>query len=260
MKTLTTNQTKVFCNTNQYWLSLREYEYPYKKNYPIKCFSRELKTYRGNNLHYYANKELRKIGLEKMHFIYKGKFPTIYRDDLNFLVSMTMEITGKWTANIYSASTDEGWFSSIPFTNREHNIMFEYNGKLTEESVLSACNKELNKYLYAHGWFRLLQEMNLKTKEQIKRRYRHELEEKSIESFSIPEVIFRWIERKMNLVIGENITDHEFIKAAKKIGRQNKRTIVDKYDYSWIHTFDGDVDEIEKEFFEREPEERTIFV
>lgn len=220
----TTNQTQRFCTTNQYWLD-------YANNYggkfhsgtllnrKIKTWSGDLKTEICNTQFYLAHKEF-DYHFKKLedHQIFHGILPTLYRDDIKYTAYCQMQHNGTWKITIYSSGTDHGHFNYIPFTERRHNLSFDYNGYIDTEHFQKAVSKYFDQYLYAKGVFRAWQEYQLFSKMQLRNTYMKQVTSKTKYQFQQDEEAVRmWILRKFKIDI-RGVDFEDGVKYAKKHG------------------------------------------
>jgi len=261
---ITTNQTKQFCNSNQYWLFYRtDYESISKRydkllRYPTVTYQDkyqyDLATWWHNSLYFYAHKEFkRKFHGIKQHYIYHFDFIT-WVQTIKYIVIISMNKNGSWTASIYSASIekdDDVWFcQKLPFIG-EDNHRFIYDGIINEQSITDACKKEINKFLFPHGSYRNCQEYWLTSKKETLKEYRRLFKTKFDYEycFEYEDELQAWIKRNFNIDV-THIDILDAIELVNKVGKQDKLMIARAFDWSFMEYFDGDVDEAEELFWE----------
>ncbi len=287
---ITTNQTKQFCQSNQYyqhWLTyLDEWqngidgknltlnarfwnkhkrnpnEMSYVWTYEGKEHVRKLEvgSYNQNSNYCYAWKE----------FFYKfpelknknGYLGTMYSDSffmdeqysiLYWSARYSMSYNGKWTIEIYDCRDGiEGgsYLRDYPFI--EKNNRFEYNGILDKEHVTKATKEHIEKYLYPKGEWRDLQMICNWTKKQVKQNYRHRLKIREWYDTDYTE-----LERTAREWIKRhfnidtcNVDFEDGVDAVNRMGKQSKMVVLRRFSYDFIDDLDGDIDEAEGAFWQ----------
>jgi hypothetical protein len=263
----TTNQTKQFCQSNQYWTAYNtaceRCDYIWSKlhrSIPVHDkWNGGLDTLHKNESWWRRQQEFRHKfpGLEHQIIIHVN---IDYGErEIRYTVSFNMCDDGSWRANIYSSGTEDGWYSQIPFTGT-HSIVFGYKGWLTHEYMEIAVKRELNKYLYADGLFRTLQVTQLWTKDDLKRHLRYCIANKWDTDVDY-KIVEAWVRRNFNIDI-THVDVNEGIRLVNRVGKQKTLMIAHAFDYSFMWDFDGDVDEIEQVFWEEmeQYEPNTILI
>lgn len=258
MKPLTTNRVKTFAKNNVYiqnYIENRakdsnEIYQKIGKNPTIRFsngYETDYKTNKSNDLYYFAHKEFK----NKFKFN-PDKTLQFFNVEINGLIwscNLNFDITGKAKIEIRGCKIDNNRiFTKLPFIN-EYSLIFSYEGILTTEAAQRTASKKINEYLHPNGFFRQLQYEFWATKERAKELYKQWNEQrKELIGKYDSAATHKAIKRHLNLAT-EYLTDEVFFNAAKRISKKDELTYVEKFDFSIMDNFDGDIDEIEQLFY-----------
>lgn len=137
------------------------------------------------------------------------------------------------------------------------NLTFTMPDNFDLDNPIPWIKKELAKHFYPEGILARIQRRYNCDKKETKW-YR---KNKYTKLYREPEIsedkILKWIKKHFNF---DSYVDlDQTIAIVNKCGRQEKLTKIEQYDHSWIFDFDGDVDELESEFWDT-IEDNTMYV
>lgn len=265
MRTITTNQVKTFVRNNPYaaqYLSKTAYES--HKYYPKM----------GRNVDVtYENGRLIDLTTHQNNVAYclyertlKNKFPELDTNimtsfkieddycDRSFGVNLRMNSCGSATVYVRFCSSKDGWYHQLPFAGPISEYpSWKYNGRLDKKSIAEFARKKFEaQFLYAKGFFRDIQLRNSRTKEDAKRIYKYWSESggiKTAQAYDDSEML-AWLKRHKNVKsLDIDVTLEDALNMFRKHPALAKPMHIARYDGSWVFDFDGDIDEIENEFY-----------
>lgn len=281
MKPVTARQVKSFAKNNDVlrryakqcerrWDSHRYYD-KIGRNPTVKHESgwhTDLTTYQRNVLYGEA------------HDVFNSRFPSLpdsqlflsftdpmgiytFRGTLRFniLGSAVIRIDGCWIEDI---DGDKRLFTRLPFTDGEYEFTLNYDGVLSVEAASDyARRKFMDKYLYKQGRWQTLQLSYRWSKADVIRNYKYNIENfkpKYWSAYDESEML-AWLKRHKNLIDydGLRLDIGTVVRFFRKHPGFTKPTKLAKYDHSWIFDFDGDVDEIESEYY-NSLEDNTFYI
>ena len=255
MKSLTTNKIKSFIKNNQYgkyyFFNEIDVNFYYKKlGKNVYLNDNNLSKYRNMPLTFFQNSIKRCYFSEAFYKKFKVKYNNYIKGNFDYLgcefsYSCTIQENLTWLIILYTN------YRNIPCTN-VYNIKFEFKGSF--KNIQKECIKQFEKFLYKDGAFKNFQIKNGYTKEMVKRSLKNNIyghfknKGKILNSYN-DEIIEKWIIRNFNINIKE-VNFFTGIKFVNKNGKQNNLIVLENFDYNYFESFDGDIDELEKEFYE----------
>ena len=279
MKTATTNQTRNFCRTNEYFIQYVElYEKKRLSNKIMPNRHIDYNSYFCNTLYHYAQKEFnnkfksivelcntgrRSIGIANHHLsevkIKLNEF--CFYDYVRYQYSLDMNNSGDWSISIHSSClldsegtvyTPIGYYQC--FEDEKNNLRerIKYIGILSKERVDEFVLTYIEKKLfYPDGLFRNIQYSKLCSKEKSKVYYKHacEQEKKELQRdyYEDDERIYNWIKKHFKIESNEYIGMARTIKFVNSKGRYANLVVLNTFDYDYDG--DGDIDEIESDLY-----------
>jgi len=247
----TTNQTRQFCQHNPYW---RDYRKAYEGMYPFMRYEKSYKTgmFDANtlwrNMRYVrAQKEFEQKFQQENSLLINGTIPLKIRE-FSYYGCCHMSLDGAWRIQILSINEADAYYRKIPFVN-DYEWIFHYNGKIDSASIEKAVRAEMEKYLYAPGLFRDIQVLQLLNKKDTLREYKYYIQHRKPIAY-LDSDIEKFLKKKFNITFEFEVGLQNAIKWANLHGKQDKLVHLCHYDSRWMLDFDGDVDEVEDEFWE----------
>lgn len=154
-------------------------------------------------------------------------------------------------------------FTSLSFNFTDYRIpkaIYETRFVLPASLDLDNPEKHLKKilraYLFEEGFLARLQIKFRLKKSEVAGYYKSFSYYKYGTGIS-DSAVYKWVAKHFNIDSDLSIEDTIFY--VNKLGKQPKLVRLDRYDHSWIYDFDGDIDEIENEFWETVGDD-TIYV
>ena len=281
---ITTNQTKQWCRSNQYfqyYRNLGDLAEPLEHSTLSDRFQLKYKRM-AKNIEYevkydkFTNKRVvsvsdynRNVNYSRAWKEFEHKFKTInqyqtiyakkfYIDDdsclciLEWSSRCSMRNNGTWRIEIYDCSEgDEIYLLEYPFIGADK--FFEYNGILDSEHIVEATKKHIEKYLYPKGNFRELQMIYYWDKKRVKQDYRYHINSRrkgyNVDYEENERSTIAWIKRNFNIDIS-NVDFYDGIDTVNRLGKQDKMTVLRRFDYSFADHLDGDIGELEMAYWE----------
>ena len=250
---VTTNQIRTWAKHNQYvsdYYTEHDCNLYYRKlkrmpHINDRGWETDIYTYQSNRRYFLAHTEFhRKFGHIDNQTFHKVEF-----EEFIWRYSVIIRINGTVRVTISSCEIDdESWLTKLPFFDG-YNFCFLYNGKLSPDEFDKAVIKEINKYMYPDGLFRRIQSYYGCTKEMallFYKKLKPDLKGIGYDEYDIEKHISRYY----------NIdTSHVGIESAirwiNKHGKKFKeRVVLMKFDFSFMYSFDGDIDEAEDLFWD----------
>ena len=254
---ITTNQIKTFARNNPYVQNWME-GYEGAQNFKLNNRSGDFATNRRNELSYYAHEAL------------ANKFPSIFSLNYNksktqLLIKTYIDLYG-WTTEIYIiARIDYSGKFSIHFNNygdfrfvsNEHQVFVPCKSiKWDKGAITDFVANWLKSKLYGAGIYTDFMIAHQWTRERLKKGI---IKDRAIELQSYSDTdVRKSIKRNLNIDTG-HIWLKDAIQAVNKLGKRAQLTKLAKYDMSWLCDLDGDIDEIENEFY-NSLEYNTVYI
>ena len=134
--------------------------------------------------------------------------------------------------------------------------VIELNG--SEYDIEKVVRTHLEKYFYSNGIISVIQWQRNCSKEDALMWLKMLVKAKKFHTFgTMDEDKFRkWIKKHCNITTYVGISDTARI--AKRIGKQAEPLEILSLDFSFAENFDGDIDELETEFYEKNPISKNI--
>jgi hypothetical protein len=131
------------------------------------------------------------------------------------------------------------------------NAELPMNLNLDDKSLEKHAKKVLSKLLYEEGFIARLQRYYNRDKKFVRKTYvAYNNGMKARMEASMDEDKFRkWVLKNFN--IESYVSMEDTIQIVNQIGKQENTRRVERMDMSWFNDFDGDIDELEEEYFGR---------
>lgn len=262
---VTTKQLASFAKQNQYvqaYYSMGTYyrhrwydeigRNPYVRYW--SGFTTDISTHQKNTAYRLANDAIKhRFNIDPSGQLFFKVYLDGDTDGFYFHCSLRWEFNGKARVCVSLYQNENGVFNRLPYIG-EYSYSFAYTGVLSEDAATEATRKEIeSKFMFAPGKWRDIQLLQNKTKDDVVRLYRYWLENYPIRNalaYDEGEML-AWLKRKKNLSgIGYAVTTDDAVKFFKFHKGFTKPMALSKYDGSWMFDFDGDIDEIEAEFYD----------
>ena len=279
MKPTTTNQVRQFAVSNQY---IREYingdtydQHPLYRRLG-RSFNIHIE-YRGRTSVYdcstqFRNQRSRRAWSDAFskfgEKFFDRKYSTVMFEYYKFHYRYEVSIDGVVGVSIHNASIGDDSFRVLPFFSDTCEPVYEhcfvYKGLISEELISRAVLNEIEKALFAPGKWRDIQISQFKHKASVIRMYKYYLENykpKYYQAYDEDEML-AWLKRHKNVLDYNSfsgLTLDSVVNLFRTHKGLDKPMKIAKYSFSWIYDFDGDVDEIETEYY-NSLEEQTIYV
>jgi hypothetical protein len=188
-----------------------------------------------------------------------GTIPLKIRE-FSFYGRCDMRINGTWRIQILSIAEGDAYYRKIPFVNN-YSWIFTYNGKIDKDSIEKAVRAEMEIYLYAPGLFRDIQVLQLLNKKDTLWEYKYYIKNRKPMAY-LDSDIEKFLKKKLNITFSFEVGIKNAIRWATRYGKQDKLIHLCRYNSRWMLDFDGDVDEVEGEFWETMDEypQNAVFV
>lgn len=259
---MNTRQVRTFTANNRY---VQEYYASMDRKYPRGTITTpygnfDVATYRRNTGSYYAWKAIAEKFPKVFETYQGGSFHinhtyTLVIDreeyDLDFSIIARIDWKGGYTINIQPCNNNARFYEE---SCQRYTEDIAWN----KESIIQKVEAIIRSRLLGTGFFARVQLYYHIPKEQLKERVKQLYKASKQSSIDINK-LHKWIKRNFN-IDGSNVWDEQkLVEAVNTHGRQQKLVRLAFYNSSWFNDFEGDLDELETEFY-KHIETDTIYI
>lgn len=273
---VTTNQVKSFASNNVYvqhyyeienQLDSKKYQRArHKRSIRFGSFGLDQITLINNEAYYRAQKALAEKFPEVYSLSWNSKNESFYihHDFIIYDYTIPLYIVARIDKDgSYQIGFDnpgfcgkgkqEEWYVTLP--NKKNIRWCKYE-------ILKITEAYLQSQLYGDGFFAQLQLKQRWTKQKVKQWYADYTRKWTIEENYWPsKQTLKLIRKKYNLIFDEMTSLDEIHDVLKQFHGKKFEIpkLVKRYDWTWLANFDGDMDELKKEYWENNGEPDTIY-
>ncbi len=181
-----------------------------------------------------------------------------FRYYLNISVSNSCRKEAKVTRRVYIYP--EGIRPNFTYEQEQELETLILNDSDNIDNIEDVVFKHIAKFIYSTEFplFHLLQYKCNGDKERARMTYKNSVKGGLMETPIRDTTVLNWIHRKFNIIAP---TVELGIRAVNMLGKRLKETEVYSFDYSFMDSFDGDIDEIEGAMYDNNPvKEDVIYI